>query len=343
MAQKSLASDVSSEEEPVQRPPKDGRPPFSLGREVFFTSTLLICQILAQAGMGHGLAVLDMIGDQFHVTSNGELPWYMASFSLTTGTFIPVAGRLGNVYGSKPIIVGGLVTYAVWSFVAGASYFLRTSDKLFIVARALQGIGASLVLPNAVAILGRTYPISKRKAMVFSLFDAFALGAWVYFAMGFACLLLGAAAVFTTPSTPTKFKDNDGGLDWPGFILGVTGLVLVNVAWDQGPTVGWETPYVYIVLIIGFLALVAFVAMKKRAARPLVPINALNWHIVFVLGAIFMGWSSFGIWLYYLRQFLEKLRNVSPLLATAQNCPSAVSGFVASATTGLVIIELGYP
>ncbi|KAJ5517400.1 aminotriazole resistance protein [Penicillium freii] len=53
--------------------------------------------------------------------------------------------------------------------------------------------------------------------------------------MGSACLLLGAAAVFTIPSTPTKFQDNDGGLDWPGFLLGVTGMVLVNVG-DQGPT-----------------------------------------------------------------------------------------------------------
>ncbi|KAJ5182090.1 aminotriazole resistance protein [Penicillium cf. viridicatum] len=129
--------------------------------------------------MGQGPAVLDMIGDQFHVTSNGELSWYMASFSLTTGTLIPVAGRLGDMYGSKPILVGGLVTYAVWSFVAGASYFLRTSDKLFIVARALQGMGASLVLPNAVAIIGRTHPIGKRKAMVFSLFGAFAPGGYM--------------------------------------------------------------------------------------------------------------------------------------------------------------------
>ncbi|KAJ5420110.1 aminotriazole resistance protein [Penicillium sp. CMV-2018d] len=181
MAHKSLASDVSSEEEPVQPPPKDGRPPFSFEREVLFTSTLLTCQIFAQTGMGQGFAVLDMICDQFHVTSNGELSWYMASFSLTTGTFIPVAGRLGNMYGSIP--VGGLVTYAVWSFVAGVSYFIRTSDKLFIVARALQGMGASLVLPNALAILERTYPIGKRKAMVFSLFGAFAPGGYMLSAL----------------------------------------------------------------------------------------------------------------------------------------------------------------
>ncbi|CAI7584834.1 unnamed protein product [Penicillium viridicatum] len=111
--------------------------------------------------------------------------------------------------------------------------------------------------------------------------------------------------------------------------MGITGLVLVNVAWDQRPTVGWETPYVYIVLIIGFLALVAFLAMEKRAAQP--------------LGAIFMGWSSFGIWLYYLWQFLKELCNVSPLLAIAQNSPSAVSGFVASVTAGLVINRVGVP
>ncbi|CAI7584824.1 unnamed protein product [Penicillium viridicatum] len=133
-----------------------------------------------------GLAVLDMIGDQFHVASNGGLS------CLTTGTFIRVVGRLGDIYGSKLITVGGLVTYAVWSFVARASYFLRTSDKLFIVARALQGLGASLVLPNAVAILRRTYPIGKHKAMVFSLFGAFAPG----------CYMLGALFI----ATPAQFS-----------------------------------------------------------------------------------------------------------------------------------------
>ncbi|RAH69479.1 MFS transporter [Aspergillus aculeatinus CBS 121060] len=366
MAEKPLPSEVSSDAETLPLPlppppPKDGRPPFSLGREVLFTSTLLTCQILAQAGMGQGLAVLHMIGDHFHVTDNGELSWYLAAFSLTTGTFILVAGRLGDMYGSKPILIGGLAIYALWSFVAGASYFLRSSDKLFVIARALQGLGASLMLPNAVAILGRTYPMGKRKSMVFSLFGAFAPGgymlgalftaipaqfgiwAWAYFAMGFACLLLAAAAVFTLPPTPSKASPDVGGLDWPGFVLGVSGLILLNVAWNQGPTVGWATPYVYVLLILGVLALGAFVVVEKRATRPLVPIRALNWHIVFVLGAIFLGWSSFSIWLYYLWQFLEKLRDVSPLLATAQNSPSAVSGFVASVATGLMIHKVGVP
>ena len=56
----------------------------------------------------------------------------MASFSLTTATFILVAGRLGDIYGFKPIFIGGLVTYALWSSISGATYFLRTSNKLFM-------------------------------------------------------------------------------------------------------------------------------------------------------------------------------------------------------------------
>lgn len=345
---------------PQQPVNPNGRPPMSLSHEILFTSTLLCGQIVSQAGIGQGLAPLHIIGNHFDVTNNGELSWYIASFSLITGTFILVAGRLGDMYGSKKILMIGFCVYSVWSFIAGAGYFLRSSDKLFVVARALQGIGAALLLPNAIAILGRTYPPGMRKNMVMSLFGAFAPGgyilgclfssifaqfaiwAWGYFAMGIACLVLATMAMFVIPATPPK-PNTDRRFDWLGFISGVAGLVLFNVAWNQGPNVGWSTPYVYVLLILGVLASVVFVLVEKHAVRPLVPVKELNWHIAFVLLAILAGWSSFSIWLYYLWQYLENLRDVSPLLATAQNAPSAISGFAASVVTGILIGKIGVP
>ncbi|QKX57648.1 uncharacterized protein TRUGW13939_04766 [Talaromyces rugulosus] len=279
-------------------------------------------------------------GDHFSVTNNGELSWYIASFALITGTFILVAGRLGDMYGLKRILIIGFLIYGLWSLIAGAWYFLRSIDKLFVVARALQGIGASLLLPNAVAILGRTYPPGMRKSMVMSLFGAFAPGGyilgflfssifaqftiwvWAYFAMAIACAVLATMAHFVIPASPPK-PNIDRTFDWLGFGLGFAGLVLFNVAWNQGPTVGWPTPYVYVLLILGVLAFVAFVIVEIRTERPLVPVQQLNLHIAF--------------------QFLEELRGVTPLLATAQNTPSAISGFVASVTTGILIGKIGVP
>jgi MFS family permease len=344
----------------VTTKPSNGRPPFSLGHELVFTSTLLCGQIVVQAGIGQGLAPLHIIGDHFSVTNNGELSWYIASFALITGTFILVAGRLGDMYGSKRILIIGFSIYGLWSLIAGAGYFLRSSDKLFVVARALQGIGASLLLPNAVAILGRTYPPGMRKNMVMSLFGAFAPGgyilgclfssifaqftiwAWAYFAMAIACAVLATIAHFVIPASPPK-PNIDRTVDWLGFGFGISGLVLFNVAWNQGPIVGWPTPYVYVLFILGVLAFVAFVIVEIRAERPLVPVQQLNLHIALVLLAILAGWSSFTVWLYYLWQFLEELRGVTPLLATAQNTPSAISGFVASVTTGILIGKIGVP
>lgn len=340
--------------------PRNGRPPLSLLHELIFTSTLLCGQILVQAGIGQALAPLHIIAKHFDVSNNGEASWYIASFALVTGTFILVAGRLGDMYGSKHILIIGFLVYGVWSLIAGAGYFDRSNDKLFVIARALQGVGASLLLPNAVAILGRTYPPGLRKNMVMSLFGAFAPGgyilgclfssifaqftiwAWAYFAMGIACFVLATVAYFAIPK-PILKPETSKSFDWLGFGFGIAGLVLFNVAWNQGPNVGWSTPYVYVLLILGVLAFAGFFLIERRVERPLVPVQQFNWHIAFVLLAILAGWSSFTVWLYYIWQFLEQLRGATPLLTTAQNTPSAISGFFASITTGYLIGKIGVP
>ncbi|THX97638.1 hypothetical protein D6D03_08246 [Aureobasidium pullulans] len=85
--------------------------------------------------------------------------------------------------------------------------------------------------------------------------------------------------------------------------------------------------YNYVLLIVGILFLVAFVWIElKVAGQPLVPIKALS-----------AGWSSFGIWVYYLWNFLEVLRGYSALAACAQNAPVAISGLLASVATGFLL------
>jgi MFS family permease len=85
------------------------------------------------------------------------LSWYVAGYSLTVGTFILIAGRLGDMYGHKNIFTGGWLWFALWSLLACVSYYYNF-QIFFIIYRTLQGSGPVFLIPNGLAILGRTYP-----------------------------------------------------------------------------------------------------------------------------------------------------------------------------------------
>ncbi|KAI9806927.1 MAG: Low affinity NH4+ transporter [Piccolia ochrophora] len=340
------------------------RPPFSALHEVFFVATIASAQILTQAGLGQAIAPLHIVGAHYGITNPGQLSWQVAAYSLTVGTFILVAGRLGDINGHKNMFILGYVWTALWALLAGASYY--STDIFFNVCRGFQGIGPAFLLPNALAILGRTYPEGKRKNIIFSLFGAcapggFVLGAafsglfaqlawwaWAYWVMAIVCALMAAISYWIIPKD--DIDEDDKGttkaerFDFAGAVTGVAGLVFVNVAWNEGPRVGWGTPYVYVLLIVGLLTLVAFGYLEARmATRPLVSIKAFSGTTGFVLACIAAGWSSFGIWIFYIWQFLQELRGVSPLLGAAQVVPAAVSGFIAALTTGYLMTHMPTP
>ncbi|KAH7319184.1 hypothetical protein BKA65DRAFT_437906, partial [Rhexocercosporidium sp. MPI-PUGE-AT-0058] len=338
--------------------------PTSLPREAFFIGILCTAQLFTQASLGQAIAPLHIIGTSFSVSSPGQLSWFPAAYSLTVGTFILIAGRLGDLYGHKRLFVGGWIWYGLWSLLAGFAVYVRHSPVLFNVCRGMQGIGPAFLLPNALAILGRTYPQGRRKEMVFSIFGAtapsgFVLGAvfaslfaqlawwpWAFWSMGILCFVMGLAGYYAIPSTPAPIIENDGfsmfeRVDGLGCVTGVSALVLINFAWNQGPVVGWSTPYTYALLIVGLVFLALFTWVESRASHPLLPIEALTKDTAFVLGCMAAGWSSFGIWVFYSWQFLEELRNTSPLLASAQFIPCAFSGLAAALTTGHILHRVG--
>ncbi|KAL7947981.1 MFS general substrate transporter [Trichoderma barbatum] len=346
----------------LQLTPSSIPPPESLLFEIPFILTLCLAQLLAQAGLGQIIAPLHIIGKSFGTEDAGQLSWMPAAYSLTVGTFILIAGRLGDLFGHKIIFVIGFIWYALWSLLAGVSVW-SSSIIFFDVCRAFQGMGPAFAVPSAVAIIGRTYPAGRRKAMIFSLFGAtapggFVVGAvfssifaefvwwpWAYFVMAMVCVLVAVAGVLIIPSTPGAASVRSQARLWeiidvPGAAAGVTGLVLINFAWNQGPVVGWHTPYVYVLLIIGFLFLGLFAWIEVHATFPLLPMKLFTGHLGFVLACVATGWSSFGIWLLYLWQILELIRGQSPLISSAQFSTAAISGACAAFTTGIILGKL---
>ena len=82
-------------------------------------------------------------------------------------------GRLGDMYGHKKIFLVGSIWFGVWSLIAGFSVYSGTI--LFSICRGFQGIGPALMVPNALAIAGRSFE-GQKKNIVFSLFGACAPG-----------------------------------------------------------------------------------------------------------------------------------------------------------------------
>lgn len=366
----SLESDVipDLEKEPTRRhdePEALGRlesqfsisPPESLWKEAIFVTVLCLAQFITQSCLAISIVPVRIIGHSFHTSNPGELSWFAASFSLTVGTFILVAGRLGDVYGHRLMFVVGFAWLGLWSLLGGFSVW---SDQVFFdCCRAFQGIGCAMVLPNGVAILGRTYPPGLRKQMVFSLFGASAPGGfivggafssifaqlvwwpWGYWVMGIVCAALALLGLLVIPYTPRpSFHDNLcfwTRLDLLGATIGISGMVLVNFAWNQAALVGWKVPYTYVLLIVGLILLGLFGQVERSAPCPLLPRSAFVGELAWVLGCIACGWASFGILVYYFYQFMEVIKGDTPLLATAKFAAAPVSGAIAALVTGFLL------
>jgi MFS family permease len=311
--QPSAASRVISRTPTAVAPPK-----FSLLRETLFVGIITSAQLLTQAGLAQAVAPLHTIGASLGATNPGQLSWLAAGYSLTVGTFILVAGRWGDLYGHKLIFIIGYFWFAVWSLIAGLSVYSH-SLIFFAFCRAMQGIGPALVLPNGIAILSRTYPPGPKQSMVLSIFGAsapggFILGAvfsgvfaqllwwpWAYWVMGIICAITGVLSLTIIPVMPViGDKPKMAELDILGSMLGVIGLVLFNFAWNQGPSVGWDRPYVYVILIVSLGILAAFFFVESKISKyPLLPASAFSKDTSLVFACIAAGWASFGIWVYY--------------------------------------------
>ncbi|KAF2972532.1 hypothetical protein GQX73_g973 [Xylaria multiplex] len=277
---------------------------------------------------------------------------------------------IGNLWFALSSLLAG---FAIFIPVQTSRYG-QSRYAVFLLARLLQGIGPALMIPNGVALLGVTYVPGPRKAMLFAVFGAmapasaiispaitslFALLWWPYAFWALAVVLLGVtfAGIYVIPdpsSTSESREENIGvgqnyqgilnlcaELDLLGALTGISGLGFISVALNQGSLTGWQNTYVSVILVTGIILCVAFVLVEKHARKPLIPLEALNTGVGFVLAAVGCGWGCFGIYIFYIWQFYEVLRGASPLLATAWHSPIFVSGIAAALTTGFIIHRVG--
>jgi EmrB/QacA subfamily drug resistance transporter len=284
----------------------------------------------------------------------GQYSWTFTAYLLTSTVTIPLYGKLGDVYGRRPLFVFAIVTFIVSSVLCGLS---QTMPEL-IVSRGLQGIGAGALFPLALATVGEIVPIRERGRYQGLLGAGYAGGAilgplaggfiadnaswrWV-FLINIPLGLVSLVLVLVTLPTGGR-RRHDRPIDYTGALLlaGATVCLLLALEWG-GQRFGWGSPEV-LVAFAGFAVCSALlVAVERGAAEPILPFHLVREGTVAacLLAIALAAMAMYGV-MAYAPLFVTAVLGASATSAGAALLPLLIGDILASFITGQWIARSG--
>ena len=230
---------------------------------------------------------LPSIQHDLHFTQ-GTLTWVINAFLITYGSFLLLAGRLGDLVGRKRVFLSGVVVFTIASALCG----LAPDQGLLIAARFVQGIGAALSSSVILAIVTTEFREARERARAMSsyVFVSVAGGSlgllaggaltealswhWIFFVnlpIGVLAFTLGRALL-----PDDRGAGLDRGVDWLGSVL-VTLSVMTGVyAIVQATSHGWVSSQVLVPGGTALLLMGAFLALESRLENPIMPLRILR-------------------------------------------------------------------
>jgi EmrB/QacA subfamily drug resistance transporter len=283
-----------------------------------------------------------------------EAQWVVEAYALMLAALVLVGGALGDALGRRRVLVAGVIAFTAASAGCGAA----PDARALIVFRALQGVGAALLVPGSLALVGAAYPEDRRAAAIGTWSAATSvasaigplLGGWTvthasWRVVFFFNLPLGAAvaAIATLKVPDTRDPDATGRLDWPGAVL-VT-LALGTIVWSllEAPRLGGITsPAALVPLLTGIGLLGAFVAFEARARRPMVPLGLFRSRIFAGANLLtLLLYAALGAGFFFIPFDLIEVQRYSPAKAGAALVPFVASLSLLSHWAGGLVSRRG--
>src|SRR5215470_8803036 len=226
---------------------------------------------------------LPFLQKELNATAIG-VQWVVESYALLLSALLLVGGSLGDRYGRRRIFIVVIVIFALASVACGVS----VSISQLIIARAVQGVGAALLVPGSLAIISASFSEDKRGRAIgtWSGFSAITtafgpvLGGWLvehlsWRAVFFLNLPIAIAViVISLWRVPESHEKNKRGtLDWLGATLATLGLGGLVYALLESSRLGFTNLVVIVSLIFGVVLLAVFVLNETRASDPMMPLG----------------------------------------------------------------------
>jgi EmrB/QacA subfamily drug resistance transporter len=278
--------------------------------------------------------------------------WVVDGYLLSLGALILVAGSLSDTFGRVRVLRAGLIWFGITSVACG----LAPTGVVLVIARLLQGVAAALLVPSSLALItSRFSGVAQGKA----------IGAWTGWtgAAGITGPVLGGLLVDSSTWRLVFFinvipiaitlvllrrveepdRPADGArVDVLGACLAVIGLGGPVFALIEQGRLGWASPVVYLPMVIGLLALAAFLWWEARAPHPMMPLGLFrvrnfavgNIATVGIYAALNLGFFLFAL-------YLQEVGGFSATLAGFAGIPATVMMILFATTFGTLAGRYG--
>jgi EmrB/QacA subfamily drug resistance transporter len=293
---------------------------------------------------------LPTLRDSLH-SSLANLEWTVNAYNLALACTLLTGAALGDRFGRRKMFCAGVTVFIAASLLAGAA---STVDVL-IAARALQGIGAAVMVPLTLTLVVEAYPPARH---------GWAIGVWSGIAA--LCGALGPAVggavvqaigwhwifwinlpigLAILPVALLRFRESYGGhprLDVVGLVLATAGLFSITWAIVRTDTTGWGTTAVIVPLLAGVAIVGAFLLWERRTRQPMLPLTLFR-HASFSAanGIAFCLFASVFGGLFLMSQFFQTAQGRSPLQTGAALLAWSAWGFFVAPATGRAAARYG--
>src|SRR5262249_39537221 len=283
--------------------------------------------------------------------SIAELDWTVNAYTLTVAVLLLTATAAGDRLGRRRVLAAGLAVFTASS----AACALAPSIGILIAARAVQGVGTAMVLPQALALLSAAFPPESRgKAMgMFAGVTGLAIlggpviGGAVVQGLSWQWIFwlnvpIGVALV---PLAARQLEEGFGPrvpLDVPGLALSGTGTLGLVWGLVRANALGWGSPQVWGSLAAGAVLLAAFAAWGRRARSPMVRPSLFRSHAFTAANAsaFLMRGAMFGA-AFFIAEYLQAGLREDPLAAGLRMLPWTATLFLVAPLAGRLVNRLG--
>jgi EmrB/QacA subfamily drug resistance transporter len=257
--------------------------------------------------------------------STDNRQWVITAYALAFGSLLLLGGKVGDLFGRKWTLIGGLVGFSVASAIGG----LAQSFGMLVAARALQGAFGAMLAPSALGLLTVTFQGSQDRPKAFGIFSAIAAGgASVGLLLGGVLtqalswrwsLYVNLVIAVPTAIVALRLLRNERQpdrprIDLPGVVIASGGLFALVYGFSNAETSSWSDPLTIVALAASAILLTGFIVLERRVAHPLLPL-----HIVWdrARGGAYAtialaGSAVFAVFL-FLTYYMQQSLGYSPL------------------------------
>jgi EmrB/QacA subfamily drug resistance transporter len=267
---------------------------------------------------------LPSIGRALHFAA-GDLQWVVTAYVLFTGGLMLIGGRATDMFGRRQVFLAGLLVFTSASLASGLAW----SSAALVVARAMQGVGAALLVPAALAIVTTTYEGAQR-ATALAVWGALGgagaaagvlLGGiittllgweWVFLINVPVGLVVALGTVRRVPAATARRSATR--LDVRGALAVMAGLVTLVFALDGAPEHGWGSARTLGLLAAAAALLAAFAALERAGREPLVPPATWRMRPLVASAAVMLAATGVLVGAFFLNTlYLQRVLGASAL------------------------------